>query len=139
METLASALLAASALVLFSLATAHLWITFFGTKLHPRDPELKARMEVAPVVLTTRTTMWKLWIGFNTSHSLGGMLFGLIYGYLAIAQAPLLFHDPFLLTVGFLLLASFAATGLRYWFYIPNRGIILSTILYIAGVVVSRL
>jgi hypothetical protein len=41
-----------------------------------------------------------------------------------------LFESVFLLVVGLVLLGGYAFLGLRYWFSIPFRGILLSLILY---------
>ena len=60
--------------------------------------------------------MWKTWIGFNASHSYGAILFGLVYGYLAIAEGGMFFRSPFLLLVGLLLLVGYVFLGKRYWF-----------------------
>jgi len=80
--------------------------------------------------------MWRAWIGFNASHSYGAMLFGLIYGYLALAQSNLIFHSPFLIGVGLCFLGLFSVLGKIYWFTIPFRGIVLSTTLFVASLVV---
>ena len=77
------ALMTVSALVLLTLGVLHLVYTFSGPKLMPRDPALQARMNEVPLVITRRTTMWRAWIGFNASHSMGAILFGLVYGFLA--------------------------------------------------------
>ena len=130
-------LLAASAAIILLLGILHLKITFRGNKLHPRDPALEARMREVSPQITRETTMWKTWIGFNASHSIGAILFGLIYGYLALAHAALLFRSPFLLAVGFLTLAGYCFLGVRYWFSIPFRGITLATALYVAALVTN--
>jgi len=39
-------------------------------------------------------------VGFNASHSMGFILFGLVFGFLALAHGQLLFQSPFLLIVG---------------------------------------
>ena len=33
--------------------------------------------EISPVI-TKETTVWRCWVGFNASHSMGLMLYGLI-------------------------------------------------------------
>jgi hypothetical protein len=44
-------LILASAIIIFSLGALHLWLTFVGDKLKPRDPELEARLKnVSPVI-----------------------------------------------------------------------------------------
>ncbi len=131
----ASVLIAASAAVIFTLGLIHLLYTFRGTKLHPRAAELEASMKTVSPVITRQTTMWKAWIGFNASHSYGALLFGAVYAYLALAHGTFLFASPFLLALGALLLAGYIALGKLYWFSVPYRGILLSSVLYAAGLV----
>jgi hypothetical protein len=134
---LAPLFIAASAVVILVLGLVHLLYTFRGLKLHPRDAALEARMkEVAPV-LTRGTTMWKAWIGFNASHAGGAILFGLVYGYLALVQSSFLFRSSFLLLVGLCLLVGYVFLSKAYWFSAPFRGIVLSTALYVAGLVLA--
>ncbi len=118
------------------LGLIHLLYTFYGSKLHPRDAALETRMKEVSPVLTHETTMWKAWIGFNASHSYGAMLFGLVYGYLALEHSLFLFESPFLLLVGLFLLAGYVFLGKVYWFSVPFRGITLSTALYVAALVI---
>lgn len=135
----ATVLMLLSAGIFLFLGTLHLVYTFSGPKFMPRDRSLQVRMaEVSPVI-TAETTMWRCWIGFNASHSLGAMLFGLVYGYLALAQPALLFGSPFLLVVGLAMLGAFFLLGKAYWFSIPFAGIALSLACFIGSVVVARL
>ena len=133
MISLASSLLAASAAIILLLGLAHLLFTFRGPKLHPRDAALEARMKEVTPVLTRQTTMWKAWIGFNASHSYGAIFFGLVYGYLALAHAALLFQSEFLLLAGLGLLLGYVSLARAYWFSIPLRGIAAATLLYLAA------
>jgi len=128
----------ASAAILLLLGTLHLIYTFSGSKLTPRDAALQARMgEVSPVI-TSETTMWRCWVGFNASHSMSAMLFGLIYGYLALVQGSLLFSSPYLLTVGLLMVGGLFVLGQRYWFSTPFRGIAISLACYLASIIAAR-
>jgi hypothetical protein len=133
----ASILLTASAAIIFLLGILHLKITFLGDKMRPRDAALEETMKEISPQITRETTMWKTWIGFNASHSIGGMLFGLVYGYLALAHGSFLFRSPFLLAVGFLTLAGYGWLGVRYWFSVPFRGIALAALLYVAALVTN--
>lgn len=130
-----SLFIAASAAVIFLLGLVHLVYTFRGSKLDPRDPELKARLMTVSPVISRETTMWRAWIGFNASHSYGAMLFGVVYGYLAVVHSAFLFQSWFLLAVGLLLLIGYAILGKLYWFSVPYRGIVLPTVLYCWGLV----
>jgi hypothetical protein len=137
MIAIAPSLVAVSAAIILLLGLVHLLYTFRGQKLHPRDADLETRMKEVSPVLTRETTMWKAWVGFNASHSYGAILFGLVYGYLAVAQSSLLFQSPFLLLVGVLLLAGYVVLGKVYWFSVPFRGIVLSFALYVAALVIT--
>lgn len=130
-----SLLIGASAAIILLLGTVHLVYTFVGTHLHPREASLIAQMQAVSPMLTRQTTIWRAWIGFNASHSFGAILFGLIYGFLALAHADLLMRSTFLLSLGMLLLAGYMTLAWRYWFSIPFRGIVLSTLLYVAALI----
>ena len=130
-------LVSLSAGVILALGVVHLLYTFWGPKLLPRDSELQSAMETASPLLTTETTMWKAWVGFNASHSMGAILFGLIYGYLAWLQPDLLFDSIYLTMVGFAMLSGFLFLGKRYWFSVPYRGIAFSLFCYTVGFVAS--
>ncbi len=134
---LAGALVALSAAIILALGAIHLVYTFWGPKLIPRDPALEISMRATAPVISRETTMWKAWIGFNASHGLGAILFGLVYGYLALAHPGFLFQSPFVLVVGFLLLASYSLLAEIYWFSVPFTGILVAFACYAVGVAVG--
>lgn len=127
-------LMVASAGILLGLGSLHLVYTFWGSKLTPRDPALRLSMAQVSPVISRETTMWKTWVGLNASHSFGAILFGLMYGHLAIVQPAMLFASPFLLGVGLAMLGGLLALGKVYWFSIPFRGIAISFICYVAAI-----
>ena len=135
MPTLPSMLLAASALIILTLGAAHLWLTYRGKAFEPRDAALKQRLEEVSPFISRQTTMWRASVGFHASHSAGAMLFGLVYGYLALAHAAVLFASPFLLLLGLVYLASMTMLGYRYWFSTPFRGALLALGLYAAALI----
>lgn len=128
-------LMSVSALVLLTLGVLHLVYTFSGPKLTPRDPALRQRMEEVHPVITRQTTMWRAWVGFNASHSMGAILFGLVYGYLANVHIEVLVNSPFLLGVGLAMLVGFLILAKRYWFRIPFIGVAVSLAFYVAAIV----
>lgn len=137
MNSIPGMLVGASAAIIFALGILHLLYTFRGPKLLPRDPDLQARMcEVSPVI-TRETTLWKCWVGFNASHSLGAILFGAVFGYLALWQGALFFQSSYLQWLGLLTLIAYVFLGKRYWFSIPFRGIVLATILYVLALLAN--
>ncbi|ROZ64963.1 hypothetical protein [Ramlibacter sp. WS9] len=128
--------IAAGAVIALVLGLIHLLYTYRGNKLHPRDDALKARMTEVSPVLTRETTMWRCWIGFNASHSFGVIFFGVLYAYLPLAHSRMFFESPFLLAVGLAVLVGYVTLARRYWFSIPFRGVVTSTVLYVLGLVV---
>lgn len=134
----AGTLMLASAGALFCIGMLHLVFTFIG-KLNPQDPDLQARMRVVPLALIKRTDMWSCWVGFNASHSIALMLFGLVYGFLAAKHSHLLFASPFLLATGLITIVSFFVLGTVYWFRRPPYiflGVPLAC--YVASIFLSR-
>jgi hypothetical protein len=136
-NTISSMLIAASAAVILLLGLVHLLYTFRGPLLHPSDAELTAKMMTVSPIISRETTMWRVWIGFNASHSFGLILFGTLYGYLAVRHRAFLFQSWFLLVLGFALLLGYAILAKLYWFSAPFRGVTLAAVLYFIGIVVN--
>ncbi len=101
--------------------------------LTPVNPALIDQMAATGVRLARgRTNMWDAWLGFNISHGLGAIVFGLVCAgagvfarTLALPKATLLI----LVLVGviYLLLA------LRFWFSVPAVGIAIGTAFLLMG------
>ena len=131
-------LMVLSASIVFTLGVVHLVYTFSGPMLTPRDPTLQISMSQISPVITKETTMWRCWVGFNASHSMGLILFGLIFGFLALAHGQLLFRSPFLLVVGLVVLGGFVVLSKVYWFSAPFTGTSISLACYVASIALSR-
>jgi hypothetical protein len=117
--------------------TAHLYLTYVGDKLRPRNPGLQASMDLVHPGITRQTTMWRAWVGFNVSHSLCLILFGLVYGYLALVHPDWLFASLFLQLVGLALLGILVLLARLYWFSTPLIGASLAFLSYLAGLVLA--
>jgi hypothetical protein len=133
-----SVLVATSALIPLVLGTLHLAYTFRGPKLLPRDATLIDAMKGATLVITRETTVWKAWIGFNTTHSMALMLFGLVFGYLAVARPEILFGSTFLQALGLVTLAAFLVLSRANFFSVPLAGMAIAAVLYLGGVVLAH-
>ena len=116
-----SILIAMSALIVFILGAVHLAYTYLSPKFDPREADLKTRLQSAHLVITRQSTFWRVWIGFNASHSLGALLFGAVYGYLALVHKVFLAQSYFLLGLGLVVLLAYVALAKTYWFSIPFR------------------
>lgn len=136
---LARTLIASSAIILGVLGGLHLWYTFRGTRLHPREQGVQTAMEQSGLELTRQTTVWRAWTGFNASHSLGLVFFALVYLWLALSAPGVLFGSWFLRLLGLGALAAYAVLSKLYFFRVPYRSVVLATALYTAGLVAALL
>jgi len=99
-------------------------------RLVPRDPALIAAMVGSRVRLSGEATdMWRAWIGFNLSHSLGALLFGAM----AIAWPVVAAGHDLLDWLPAAVAALYLTIGLRFWFSVPNAGIAAATLAFAAA------
>jgi hypothetical protein len=131
MPDLSRALFLFGAIPFLVLGSLHAWHTPTRTTerkgLSPRDQGLAEAMSRSTPRLTDRTDIWRAWVGFNYSHSLGAVLFGLFvvligrdgesYASNASVAVPL----ALVVSLGYLVL------GIKYWFRTPIIGIGVST------------
>lgn len=136
MAMLPAYLVAAAAIIVGILGALHLILTYRGNKFWPRDATLKTTLESAKIYLTPQTTFWKAWICFNATHSLGALLFGAVYAYLALFGTAFFFQSYFLIGLGAVTLLSYAYLVGHTGFSTPLRGILLASLFYAAGVIV---
>jgi hypothetical protein len=127
-----------SAGIIFTLGAIHLIYTFYGPQLTPRDPALQISMSQVSPVISKETTMWRCWVGFNATHSMALLLFGLVFGFLALAHGEVLFHSPFLLVVGLAMLAGLVVLCKLFFFRVPLIGVSIALVCYVASVAISR-
>ena len=77
-------------------------------------------------------------VGFNPTHSFGLILFGALYGCLAMRHSAFLLYSWFLLALGLALLLGYAVIAKLYFFTAPFRGVVLAAVLYLLGILVNR-
>lgn len=128
-------LIGASAAIILYLGGVHLVYTAFTHKLNPAEEQLEAAMRLTPMRISAQTTTWDAWIGFNFSHSLGLILFGLVFGYLVICRWDVLHRSYFLILVGFLVLLAYVVLARVCWFRAPFIGVSCAILLYVVGFV----
>ena len=130
---LAQAFFIAGAALLAALGSLHLVLTFFSTKFDPRDAATASAMRATTPRITRATTVWRCWIGFNASHSLGAMLFGAVYLLLAGAHMAWLRESSGLAWLAVAGSAAYLLLAWRYWFRTPLAGLIVATACFAAG------
>jgi len=97
-------------------------------RIVPDDPAVIDAMQRSGVRLARGgTTMWRAWVGFNLSHSLGAIVFGAVAATWGAATPSAWAALPALVS------ALYGAIGWRYWFRVPNAGIALATLCFVAA------
>jgi hypothetical protein len=100
--------------------------------LSPRDPEYRQGMRQQTLVLTRRTNLWLTWVGFNLSHSLGAVLFGVAVLLAGRSTSAFEANAPFV-PFAVVVSAAYLAIGLLYWFRTPIIGISISVVCFVAS------
>jgi|SRR5215470_13418490 hypothetical protein len=134
---LAAVLVAISAAITLLLGGAHLYLTFFTRAFSPREATLEEKLKTVSPVLTSETTLWRSQVGFHVSHSLGIILFGAVFGYLALEHSTFFFQSRFLVALGAVFLLGYLVLAKLYWFSRPFIGVALALGLYLAGIVAA--
>jgi hypothetical protein len=100
---------------------------FHPRRLAPDDPAVIQTMSASKVRLSRGgTTMWRAWLGFNFSHSLGVLMFS--FACIVLGLSLNSFAPPkavLFLPVG--IGALYLWIAIRYWFRIPLLGIAAAT------------
>ena len=101
--------------------------------LSPRDPAIREAMTRETPLLTRRTTLWLGWVGFNLSHSLGVILFGVAVVLIGRSATSFEAQARVFLPFATVVSAAYLVLGVRYWFRTPILGIVLAAACFIAS------
>jgi hypothetical protein len=106
-------------------------------RLVPDDPAVLQAMANSSLRLSRgRTDMWRTWIGFNFSHSLGVLLLGALAVWAGLRSKTLPAGVmPALTLIG----CVYLVLALRYWFRAPAIGVAIGTACFAAAWVLSLL
>jgi hypothetical protein len=101
--------------------------------LSPSEPSLAEAMTRSSLLLTARTDMWRAWVGFNLSHSLGILLFGAVV--VLVGRTPVSFahNASIFLPLAVVVSLAYLGLGFAYWFRTPLIGIGVSVVLFSAA------
>jgi hypothetical protein len=124
-------LIAIGSLILLVLGSLHLRMTFFSNRFQPRNSQVEDDMKKTSPRLTSMTTMWNAWIGFNASHSLGAIYFAVVNLILTISFFNIYRESLVLNVFNTAVLLFYLFLARRYWFKIPLLGIFISSICFI--------
>jgi len=105
-------------------------------KLTPYDDSVRVSMQRSTLALTRQTTMWRAWLGFNISHGIGVLFFGLIYLTLAISDFALITRITLLQYFALTVSVSYLVLSVKFWFHIPTIGSGIGTACFLVSLFV---
>lgn len=115
------------------LGSMHLIYTYFTNKFEAYDSSVTEAMKGTSPILTKETTIWKAWVGFNASHSLGAMVFAGVYVPLGLSHFSVIAESLWFSILPVLVGLSYLVLAKRYWFKIPFVGILISTVCFVTA------
>jgi len=121
------------AAIFLLLGTLHLYYTFFSNKFLARNAEAVKAMQQTSPIISKGTTMWKAWIGFNGSHSLGAIFFGAMNIILAWSYFNVVQHSFSIRILDLAICFFYLFLAKKYWFKIPFAGILIATTCFAAS------
>jgi hypothetical protein len=121
------------------LGIIHILYTFFTDKFTPYNSDVTTAMKSTTVIITKETTVWRAWVGFNASHSLGALLFSAIYLPLAFSHMPFITHNSWFAILPSIIGFSYLLLAKNYWFKIPLLSILVSTICFVSAFVLIKI
>jgi len=101
--------------------------------LSPRDPAVRDAMARDSLFLTRRTTLWLAWVGFNLSHSLGAVVFGVAIVLIGRSSASFEAQASVFLPLSVLVSVTYLVLAVRFWFRTPIIGISLATVCFLVS------
>jgi len=105
--------------------------SFTPTDDKVRQAMTEARLRFAPV-----TTIWRSWLGFNLSHSLGLLVFGGILGGLALFDFRFVASRPALQVTAVFVAGIYALLSARFWFAVPAAAAAMGALAFLASAAV---
>lgn len=108
-----------------------------GGKMTPTDERVQSAMQLtgglglAPHI---DSSLWRAWVGFNLSHSVGVIVGGLLIGLPALVDFDAAIGSPGWVVAAVVLPPTYLVISIRYWFREPTVGIAAAGSLIVAGV-----
>jgi hypothetical protein len=87
-------------------------------------------MAGSQVLLTGRTNLWRLWVGFNLSHSLGLVLLGLVVVLLGKTPSSFAYNAAVFVPLALVVSLAYLGLGLVYWFRAPIIALGVAALLF---------
>jgi hypothetical protein len=109
------------------------------TYFAPRDRALVPALEGSRMRFGGRAapSMWRAWLGFNISHGLGVLAFGLLCLLIATYDFSTVERIDAIRPLAIVFSGTYLALSLRFWFYAPAIITGISTTCFVVATVLS--
>jgi hypothetical protein len=106
----------------------------------PPDKALLLAMQDSSINIHPQTNLWKAWLGFNLSHSLGLVMFGGTFLAIGLFDFEVFTDNYWLQSCALLIATAYLIMSLRFWFYKPaiGSGIALACFVLAAGLSIGH-
>lgn len=105
----------------------------------PRDPELRKAMQQSSIAFHRTINLWKAWMGFNLSHSLGLVLFGGGFLYVGLFAPGAFAASPLLQGCAVAVSAIYLVLSLLFWFSKPAIGSGLGLACFVLAILLAAI
>lgn len=135
------ALLALGGVVFALLGVGHAFLTIRDLStprtFTPPDEDLRKAMQTSSVAIHPTANLWRAWLGFNLSHALGVIVFGLTIASIAIADMGLYERNVVVKVSAVMIGVTYMAIAHYFWFRNPLIGSGVGTALFIAAAIAA--
>jgi hypothetical protein len=85
----------------------------------PPDKALLQAMQESSIAIHPHTNLWKAWLGFNLSHSLGLVMFGGTFLAIGLFYFEVFSNNYWLQSCALLISSTYLIVSLKFWFDKP--------------------
>lgn len=104
----------------------------------PNDPSLREAMQKSSIRFHPSINLWKAWLGFNLTHSLGIVIVGAAFLYVGLF-APQVFAGSLLLqAVAVVVAALYFLISLGFFFLTPTVGAALGLGCFLVATILAH-
>jgi hypothetical protein len=104
----------------------------------PPDQSLRQAMQESSIAIDPQTNLWKAWLGFNLSHSLGLVVFGGALVVIGVFYFSIFSDSYWIQSCALCIAMAYLVLSLKFWFSKPAivSGVALTCLLIAVGLLI---
>lgn len=100
----------------------------------PLDDSLRQAMQESSIAIHPQANLWKAWLGFNLSHSLGLILFGSVFLFISLFYFPIFAQTLIVKSCSLIFATIYFVLSIQFWFSKPAIGSGIALACFVAAV-----